>query len=206
MQQNTSNQLVHSVKALRPARWLSNLSGTPEFNILVFSFLLNLAWEYWQVPFFRGMAEQTHWLGVKACTRATLGDAGITLAVFWVTAIFAKNRNWILQPRKADVIVFLGVGLLVMIFFEALATGVLARWSYNEAMPRLPVLGTGLLPATQWLIIPTIVMWFVRRQIGAPRRAIAASDAGRFIFLVHMLDGVEQQDCSRCLGGQATVP
>lgn len=60
------------------------MSGTPEFNIPVFSFLLNLAWEYWQVPFFRGMADQPHWLGVKACSLATLGDAGIALAAFWV--------------------------------------------------------------------------------------------------------------------------
>ena len=65
---------------------------TPEFNVVVFSFLLNLAWEYWRVPFFRGMADQPHWEGVKACTLATLGDAGIALAAFWVTAIFAKDR------------------------------------------------------------------------------------------------------------------
>jgi hypothetical protein len=149
-------------------RWLSNLSGTPEFNILVFSFLLNLAWEYWQVPFFRGMADQPHWLGVKACALATLGDAGIALAAFWVTAIFAKARSWILQPRKADIVVFVGVGILVTLVFETLATGVLARWSYNDAMPRLPILGTGLLLAIQWLIIPPIVIRFVRRQIGAP--------------------------------------
>ena len=79
---------------MRLTRWLSNLPGTPEFNILVFSFLLNLVWEYWQVPFFRGMADQPHWLGVKACTLATLGDAGIALGAFWVTAIFAKDRRW----------------------------------------------------------------------------------------------------------------
>jgi hypothetical protein len=32
----------------------------PEFNVMIFSFLLNLAWEVWQVPFFRGMADQPH--------------------------------------------------------------------------------------------------------------------------------------------------
>ena len=42
------------VKTLRLARGFTNLPSTPEFNILVFSFLLNLMWEYWQVPFFRG--------------------------------------------------------------------------------------------------------------------------------------------------------
>ena len=143
------------------AAWLR----TPEFNIFIFSFLLNLAWEVWQVPYFRGMADQPHWLGVKACTQATFGDAGIALAAFWVTAIFAKTRSWILQPRKSDIVLFLGVGIVVTIVFEALATGMFERWAYTDTMPRLPLLGTGLLPLLQWLALPPLVLWFVRRQI-----------------------------------------
>ena len=30
-------------------------------------------------------------------------------------------------------------------------------------MPRLPILGTGLMPMIQWLVIPPLVLWFVRR-------------------------------------------
>ena len=112
---------------MRLARWLANLPSTPEFNFLVFSFLLNLAWEYWQAPFFRGMADQSHWLGVKACTQATFGDAGITLAAFWVTAFFARARHWIMQPSRSDIAIFIGVGLVATIIFETLATGVLER-------------------------------------------------------------------------------
>lgn len=153
------------VKILRNARWLAGLPNTPEFSVLVFSFLLNLAWEYWQVPFFRGMADQPHWLGVKACTLATLGDAGIALAAFWVTAIVARDRGWILRPNRLDFAIFLGVGAVVTILFEALATGMFQRWAYSDAMPRLPIIGTGLLPLLQWLAIPPLVLWFVRRQI-----------------------------------------
>jgi len=150
---------------LRLARWFANLPRTPEFNVLVFSFLLNLAWEYWQVPFFRGMADQPHWLGVKACTQATFGDAGISLAAFWITALLARSRIWILQPNRRDIAVFLGVGIAATIIFEALATVVLGLWAYDDAMPRLPLLGTGLLPLLQWLALPPLVLWFVRRQI-----------------------------------------
>lgn len=138
----------------------------PEFNVLVFSVLLNLAWEIWQVPFFRGMADQPHWLGVMACTQATFGDAGIALAAFWVTALVARTRRWIMQPGRSDVAIFIGVGLAATIILEALATGALNRWNYSDAMPRFPILGTGLLPLLQWLTIPPLVLWFVRRQIG----------------------------------------
>jgi hypothetical protein len=150
---------------LRLACWFVNLPSTPEFNVLVFSFLINLAWELWQVPFFQGMADQPHGLGVKVCTQATVGDAGIALTAFWVTAFFARTRSWILQPSRSDIAIFIGVGLVATIIFETLAIGVLGRWAYNDAMPRLPVLGTGLLPLLQWLALPPLVLWFVRRQI-----------------------------------------
>lgn len=152
---------------MRLGRWISNFPGTPEFNILVFSFLINLPWELWQVTFYQGIAEQPHGAGVKACTQATFGDSGIALAAFWVTALIAKSRNWILRPRRSDIAVFVGVGLVATIAFETLATGALERWAYSDAMPRLPVLGTGLLPLLQWLALPPLVLWFVRRQIGA---------------------------------------
>ena len=152
---------------MRLARWFANLPNTPEFNVLIFSFLLNLAWELWQVPFFHGMADQPHWLGVKACTQATFGDAGIALAAFWVTALIAKSRTWILRRSRSDIAIFIGVGLVATIAFETLATRALERWAYSDAMPRLPVVGTGLLPVIQWLVIPPLVVWLVSRQIGA---------------------------------------
>jgi hypothetical protein len=36
-------------------RWLN----APETNIAIFSFLLNLAWEFWQSPFFEGHAVES---------------------------------------------------------------------------------------------------------------------------------------------------
>jgi hypothetical protein len=118
------------------------------------------------VPFFRGMADQPHWLGVKACKRATFGDAGVALAAFWVTAFFAKTRSWLMQPSRWDTAIFIGAGVVATTIIEGLAVGVLERWTYSEAMPRVPVIGTGLLPLLQWLVIPPLVLWFVRRQSG----------------------------------------
>jgi hypothetical protein len=138
---------------------------TPEFNLVVFAFLLNLVWEFWQTPFFVGMAEQPHWSAVKICTQSTLGDVAILLAAFWITAMAAGHRDWILLPRRQDMAIFLGIGIIATMLFESMATGPAARWSYTIAMPRLPIVGTGLLPLLQWLVIPPLVLWFARRQI-----------------------------------------
>jgi len=93
------------------------------------------------------------------------------MTAFWVTAIAARSRNWILLPRRQDLAIFLGIGLIATALFESVATGPAGRWSYTIAMPRLPIIGTGLLPLLQWLVIPLLVLWFARRQInGDPLR------------------------------------
>lgn len=155
---------------MRLTRWFTSVQRTPEFNVFVFAFLLNLPWELWQIPFFRGMADQPHWIGVKACTLATAGDSVIALAAFWVAAVVAGIRRWILEPRKSEIVIFMGTGIVATIFMEALATVALDRWAYSGNMPRLPILGTGLLPLLQWMTIPLLVIWFVRRQIGSHSR------------------------------------
>jgi hypothetical protein len=61
------------------------------------------------------------------------------------------------------VAVFLGIGLIVTIGFEFVSTEVLNRWAYAAQMPSLPILGTGLAPFLQWLIIPSLVLWYLKR-------------------------------------------
>jgi hypothetical protein len=42
-----------------------------------------------------------------------------------------------------DISVFLGVGVVLTVLLEALATGMFERWAYSDAMPRLPGIGIG---------------------------------------------------------------
>lgn len=138
----------------------------PEFNVLLFAFLLNFPWEFLQVPFFRDMPAMDHWEAVRVCTQVTGGDALIALFGFWVVALCWRSRDWIRRPRAAQVGVFVLVGVLVTIGFEWHATVIAERWTYAEHMPVLPVLGTGLLPLMQWLVLPPLIVWLVYRQIG----------------------------------------
>ena len=143
-------------------RW----SRTPEVSVVIFSLLLNLAWEFWQTPFFSGLAQGPHWKGVLLCTRAALGDAFISLLAYWVVCVAARTRQWGKRPTKGQVVLFVGLGLAVTVILEVLATRVFDRWSYSGAMPVVPGLGVGLLPIAQWLLLPPLVLWLVRRQLG----------------------------------------
>ncbi|HEV2150070.1 MAG TPA: hypothetical protein VGR37_21920 [Longimicrobiaceae bacterium] len=151
------------------ARTLARSAGPgilrlPEVNVAIFAFLLNFVWEFWQVPFFEGMAAAPHWDAVQFCTGATLGDAGIALVGFWAVAA-VRSRAWILRPTSGEVIAFTAVGVAITLPLEWLATEVLRRWTYAEIMPTLPLLGTGLLPLLQWTVLPPLIVWFVRRQL-----------------------------------------
>ena len=146
---------------LRSGRFLD----APELNVAIFAFLLNLAWEFAQVPLFAGMPAAEHWRAILVCGRATLGDVVIALVGFWVVAICDRARNWVLRPAAAHVTGFVAVGVLITVVMEWLATRVLGRWTYADAMPVIPLLGVGLAPLLQWIVLPPIVVWFVRRQL-----------------------------------------
>jgi hypothetical protein len=51
------------------------------------------------------------------------------------------------------------------VFSEWLNTQLHQNWSYTEAMPVLPPLGTGLTPFLQWLAVPGIAIGSVARTV-----------------------------------------
>jgi hypothetical protein len=144
---------------------LDRVLEVPETNVAIFAFLLNLTWEFAQVPLFAGMPSAEHWRAILVCGRATLGDVVISLVAFWTVAACARARSWVLRPAAQQVSGFVAVGVLITIVMEWLATQVLGRWAYGEAMPVVPLLGVGLALLLQWIVLPPIVVWFVRRQL-----------------------------------------
>lgn len=141
-----------------------------------FGFLLNYPWEMLQTPFFVGMAEMPHWHAVRECSWAALGDVGLLVAAFWLAATVERNRGWMTHPRPRSVAVFMAAGLVATVALEWLATTQWDRWQYAERMPTLPGLGTGLAPVLQWLVLPPLLIWLVRRQLLG---AAALASAGR---------------------------
>lgn len=149
---------MHEIR--RPLRILDQ----PEFNVVLFGLLVNLPWEFLQVPFFRGMATALHWAAVKECTAAAAADAIILLIAFWLVAAGSRSRRWMMQLTGARVLGFIAVGVVTTIGFERHATAV-GRWEYSDAMPVVPSLQVGLVPLVQWVVLPLLVIWLIRRQL-----------------------------------------
>ncbi len=149
----------------REFRAPGGLADTPEFNVLVFGFLLSLPWELLQVPFYAGMVTAPHWQSVKYCTDAAAGDAVILLAAYWIVASISRSRQWIRNPKWRQVFGFLGIGMTATVTIEYFATRSAWGWRYSPLMPVDPLLGTGLVTILMWLIVPLLVLWFGRRQL-----------------------------------------
>lgn len=148
-------------------RRLQALTWTPECNVALFAFLLNLPWELWQAPLFDGMAAAPHWEAVKVCSRAAVGDAVIALVAYGAVALALRNRAWVVAPTASGTLGFTACGVAITAVIERLALDGrwLNDWSYSPLMPVVPGIGVGMSPLTQWLVLPPLVMWLVHRQL-----------------------------------------
>lgn len=146
-------------------RGVQRTTLSPEFNVVVFSFLLNYPWEFLQTPFFEGALSARSGRVLVVCSVATVGDALLSLFAFWCVALAARSRRWILRPRRGQLLGFISVGLFITVVVERLATGPLDLWRYAAAMPLVPILEVGLTPILQWTLLPLLVVWFARRQL-----------------------------------------
>lgn len=135
----------------------------PEIDLIFFAFVLNFVWEFLQAPLFSSMRGIDHISGIYTCLQATLGDVGIALGAFWTVAVLSTGRNWVAKPSGKEVMLFLTFGLVATVALEYVHTEITLRWRYADIMPRLPFVGTGLVPLLQWIVVPLTGLWFLRR-------------------------------------------
>lgn len=140
-----------------------SLTKIPELDIAILAFFLNFVWEFWQMSWYRGMPESSHFDGVVTCTLATFGDVAIALSAYGAATLFARDRFWPLRSLGLPSGTYISAGLIITVLLEWLATAVFDRWQYADSMVTLPPLGTGLAPLLQWTILPVLGLAVVRR-------------------------------------------
>lgn len=114
--------------------------------IFIISFLLNLAWE--NLHSFLYFHPDGQIMTQSMLLRATLFDAiFITLlAVLFIKISYFRERKWYA--------LMFGIVAAIILETYALNSG---RWAYNELMPIIPLLNTGLTPTMQLGILSYII-------------------------------------------------
>jgi hypothetical protein len=127
----------------------------------------NLIWEFAHMPLYTLWQSGTAGEIFFAVIHCTGGDV-IIAAVSLVLAILISGRSvWpggrFLQVAATAVI----LGLSYTVFSEWLNVEIRGSWAYADLMPEVPWLGTGLSPLAQWVVVPGLAFWRIRRS--APR-------------------------------------
>lgn len=123
------------------------------------SLVVHLVWEVLQLPLYTLWTKGTLREQAFAVIHCTVGDAMIAgLSLLMALAIFGRPI-WPKSGTRPVWLLTLLLGVGYTIYSEWLNVSVRGSWAYSELMPTLPVLGTGLAPLLQWIVVPTLVLW-----------------------------------------------
>jgi fatty acid desaturase len=133
--------------------------------IVLSSFVLNELWEMAQMPAYAETAGRSLSRTIGPCSRAAVGDVGITLGIHTVIALAVCDLGWTLRRRwgASAAAAALGLACAILVECAALAAG---RWSYTEQMPVVPALDAGLWPLLQMTLLPPFTFLVPRKWVG----------------------------------------
>lgn len=137
----------------------------PLGRLLAVALPLYFAWEMAQAPFFTGMP--AGW--VKAtlmCAQATLGDGVLVAAVAIAGTLLYRDRRWFVPPSLPRYVVAVVVGVALQIAVEWVMVYRLGRWGYASDQPILPIVGLGILPVLQPIVLLPLTFWLTARWEG----------------------------------------
>ena len=112
-------------------------------------------WEAAQLPLYTPWRTGTPRELAFALLHCTGGDILITTVTLPAAATLARVFRWRAFGWR---MVFTAIALSAAytVFSEWLNVEIRRSWSYAASMPVLPLLGTGLTPLLQWVIVPAL--------------------------------------------------
>lgn len=126
----------------------------------------NLFWEAAQLPLYTLWATGTWGDKFLAILHCTSGDILIAAAALLTGLMLAGSDRWPASGRTRVMWITIAIGIGYTIFSERLNLVVRRSWAYADAMPVVPLIGTGLAPLLQWVLIPLAAFWLAHRSSG----------------------------------------
>ena len=125
------------------------------------SIAAHFVWEILQLPLYTLWTTGTVRQLSFAVLHCTAGDAMIAALSLLVALVAFARPTWPSTDVARVYMTSLSLGMGYTIYCEWLNTCVRGSWAYSDLMPIVPVIGTGLGPLMQWIVVPTMAMWIV---------------------------------------------
>ena len=125
----------------------------------------HFAWEVVQLPLYTLWQTGTPREIVVAVLHCTAGDIVIAMTSLALALAAIGSGDW---PSRRCGSVWIGIvtiGVVYAVYSEYMNTAVRYAWTYSELMPIVPGLRTGVSPLLQWLVLPTVALWFARGSV-----------------------------------------
>lgn len=134
----------------------------------------SLLWEMAQLPLYT-VWWQSPWAEIAwAVAHCSVGDVAIGSASMLAALLLVGRSEWPAGEPWRVALVATVIGAVYTLYSEWLNVEVRGSWAYTPSMPRLPILGTGLGPVLQWLLLPPACFAVATRRASC-RPAVAAS-------------------------------
>lgn len=116
------------------------------------------------MPLYQLWEEGTSKEIVFAAVHCTGGDILIALVSITAALILTNNYNWPKRNVRKVITLTIVFGFLYTVFSEWLNIEVREAWAYSDLMPVIPIIEMGLSPALQWVVVPTISLWWASKS------------------------------------------
>jgi len=127
----------------------------------------NLMWEFAQLPLYTLWHEGT-WRDIAfAAIHCTGGDVVIATVTLLGALAIVGDAYWPQARFRLVAGTAILAGLAYTVFSEWLNTEIRGSWAYSDWMPTLPLIGAGLSPFLQWIIVPIVSFRWARRPRSA---------------------------------------
>lgn len=118
---------------------------------------LHLTWEVAQIEAY-DFPETSLMTVAIGCFVPSLGDSLMTLVIYWAGWMTFRDSQWVLHPGMRGYLFMMSIGLILAVLIEWNALFLTGAWAYNERMITIPMLGVGLLPVLQMLVLPSVTV------------------------------------------------
>jgi uncharacterized protein (TIGR03382 family) len=126
---------------------------------------LNLAWEVAQLPLYTLWRHGSPGEIVYSVLHCTVGDVLIGVSALLMALALTRAGSVMAWRTRRILPAATALAVAYTVFSEWLNTEVRGTWAYTDQMPTLPIVGTGVAPLLQWLLLPGLAWILSRRRL-----------------------------------------
>jgi len=119
-------------------------------------------WETAQLPLYTLWHEATASRIAVYVFHCLMGDVLLAMGAYLITAMIFRNIDWPWHNVWRGGAIMIVSGLAYTVFSEWYNVYQLRAWSYAASMPL--VMGIGVAPLMQWIVVPILMIIVIRRS------------------------------------------